>query len=183
LRTISRRPLGQPLRQPPSSSATQAPARISPSGSTAGVQAGGDSGVDGIGDGHPDRVGQPPGAASRRTRRCRRLSRCGSGSAVRAGTSSAAAPGQAGRPRCGRRRCCCLRSRGAAGRRLAHRTRPRPWSTNPISGWWPKVFFQVAAASCFSECAITSTPSRSTTTCPAASGAASPANVHTYSRT
>lgn len=39
LRTISRISLGQPVRQSPSSSATQAPSRISPSGSTAGVQA------------------------------------------------------------------------------------------------------------------------------------------------
>lgn len=36
---ISRIPLDQPVRQSPSSSATQAPSRISPSGSTAGVQA------------------------------------------------------------------------------------------------------------------------------------------------
>ena len=60
---------------------------------------------------------------------------------------------------------------------------PWPWSTNPISGWWPKVFFQVAAASCFSECASTSTPSRSTVTWPPASGAASPASCQTCSRT
>jgi hypothetical protein len=38
-RTISRIPLGRPVRQSPSSSATRAPSRISPSGSTAGVQA------------------------------------------------------------------------------------------------------------------------------------------------
>jgi hypothetical protein len=41
--TISRMPLGQPSRTPPVSSATQAPSRISPSASTAGVQA--DSGT------------------------------------------------------------------------------------------------------------------------------------------
>jgi len=41
LRTISRSPFGQPVRQslPASISATQAPSRMSPSGSTAGVQA------------------------------------------------------------------------------------------------------------------------------------------------
>ena len=58
-----------------------------------------------------------------------------------------------------------------------------PWSTNPMIGWWPNVRFQVAVASCLSECAITSTPSRSTITCPPASGAASPANRQTPSRT
>jgi transposase len=26
-----------------------------------------------------------------------------------------------------------------------------PWSTNATSGWWPKVFFQVAVASRFSD--------------------------------
>ena len=46
-----------------------------------------------------------------------------------------------------------------------------PWSTNATSGWWPKVFFQVAVASCLSECAMTSTPSMSTITWPSASGA------------
>lgn len=39
LRTISRIPFGPPFRQSPASSATQAPSRISPPGSTAGVQA------------------------------------------------------------------------------------------------------------------------------------------------
>ncbi len=39
LRTISRIPFGQPLRQSPSSSAIQVPPRISPSGSAAGVEA------------------------------------------------------------------------------------------------------------------------------------------------
>ena len=39
LRTISRMPVGRPLRQSPSISATQAPSRISPSSSTAGVHA------------------------------------------------------------------------------------------------------------------------------------------------
>ena len=39
LRTISRIPFGQPFRTSPPSSATQAPSRISPPGSTAGVQA------------------------------------------------------------------------------------------------------------------------------------------------
>lgn len=63
--------------------------------------------------------------------------------------------------RCGRSRCCCPRSRE----------------------WWPKVFFHVAVASCFSECARTRTPSRSTITCPVASGAARPANFQTRSRT
>ncbi|CAM5301225.1 hypothetical protein SALBM311S_09472 [Streptomyces alboniger] len=35
---VRRIPLGRPLRQSPSSSATQAPARTSPSGATAGLQ-------------------------------------------------------------------------------------------------------------------------------------------------
>jgi hypothetical protein len=39
LRTISRKPFGQPFWTSPASSATQAPSRTSPSGSTAGVQA------------------------------------------------------------------------------------------------------------------------------------------------
>lgn len=59
---------------------------------------------------------------------------------------------------------------------------PLPWSTNATRGWCPKVFFQVAVTSCFSEWASTSTPSRSTITCPAASGAAVPANFQDRSR-
>lgn len=40
-RAISRMPLAQPSSTPPVSSATQAPSRISPSGSTAGVHVAG----------------------------------------------------------------------------------------------------------------------------------------------
>lgn len=58
----------------------------------------------------------------------------------------------------------------------------QPWSTNATSGWCPKVFFQVLAACSFSECARSSTPSRSTITSPPAFGAALPANFHTRSR-
>jgi hypothetical protein len=35
-----------------------------------------------------------------------------------------------------------------------------------MARWCPKVLFHVAEASCFSECAITSAPSRSTITSP-----------------
>lgn len=188
-RTISRLSLGQPLRQSPSSSATQAPSRISPSGSRAGVQA--DAGTFRTAwwmasvmvmpteyDSHrPRRVSQAtnswvPPPESVRISVCRpRRSRFGSwarASLVASMWSAAvlepALPG---------------RSKPTTG----SPDPSRPWSTIPISGWCPNVFFQVAVASCFSECARTRTPSMSTITCPLASGAASPANRHTCSRT
>ena len=58
-----------------------------------------------------------------------------------------------------------------------------PWSAQAVMGWNPKVFFQVGAASCFSEWAITMVASRSTVTRPPpAPGAASPASAHARSR-
>jgi hypothetical protein len=41
-----------------------------------------------------------------------------------------------------------------------------PWSAQAVTGWKPKVFFQVGAACSLSECAITMVASRSTTTRP-----------------
>ena len=41
-----------------------------------------------------------------------------------------------------------------------------PWSAHAVMGWNPNVFFQVGAASCFSEWAITIVASRSTVTSP-----------------
>src|SRR3954452_5460353 len=62
--TIKRIPFGQPVSMFPVSSASQAPSRIPPPGSTAGVQAedGTLSTRNGVGDGHADRVRQPPSA-------------------------------------------------------------------------------------------------------------------------
>lgn len=45
------------------------------------------------------------------------------------------------------------------------------------------MFFQVAAATCLSQCAITRTPSRSTVIWPSASGASLPASDQTRWRT
>jgi hypothetical protein len=57
LRTISRIPFGQPLRQSPSSSATQA---VEPGGEIRDGRDLEDGLVDGVADGHADRVRQPP---------------------------------------------------------------------------------------------------------------------------
>ena len=58
-----------------------------------------------------------------------------------------------------------------------------PWSAKAAMGWKPKDFFQVGAACCFSEWAITIVASRSTVTSPPpAPGAASPASAHARSR-
>ena len=58
-----------------------------------------------------------------------------------------------------------------------------PWSAQTVIGWKPNVFFQVGAACCFSECAITMVASRSTVTRPpSAPGAASPASAQACSR-
>ncbi len=84
---------------------------------------------------------------------CRRRSRCGSASAVPAAGVGAAGSGRVGRFRCGRRRCWSPRCRAAAG-----------------------------PASCFSECARSSTPSMSTITWPSAAGLLAPANSQTRSR-
>ena len=60
---------------------------------------------------------------------------------------------------------------------------PAPWSAQAVIGWNPNVFFHVAAACSFSECAITIVASRSTVTSPpSAPGAASPASAHARSR-
>ena len=60
---------------------------------------------------------------------------------------------------------------------------PAPWSAQAVIGWKPNVFFQVGAACCFSECAITIVASRSTVTRPpSAPGAASPASAQARSR-
>ena len=58
-----------------------------------------------------------------------------------------------------------------------------PWSANAVSGWKPKVFFQVGAACSFSECAITIVASMSTgISAPPAPGAACPASSRARSR-
>jgi len=60
---------------------------------------------------------------------------------------------------------------------------PAPWSANAASGWNPNVFFHVAAAFSFSECAITIVASISTgISDPSAPGARSPASAQARSR-
>ena len=58
-----------------------------------------------------------------------------------------------------------------------------PWSAQAVSGWNPKVFFQVGAAWSLPECATTMVASRSTVTRPpSAPGALSPARAQARSR-
>ena len=58
-----------------------------------------------------------------------------------------------------------------------------PWSAKAVSGWNPKVFFQVGLACSFSECAVTTVASMSTVTSPpSAPGAAPPASAQARSR-
>ena len=84
--------------------------------------------VDGVGDGHADRVRQPPapaGRASRGSRGCRRRSRCGSASAVPAGSClRQLGQGQLGGGDVIGSRCWSPRCRAAAGRPPAPRSRP-----------------------------------------------------------
>ncbi len=61
-----------------------------------------------------------------------------------------------------------------------------PWSAHAPIGWNPKPFLNVAAASCFSECAVTRVASTSTTSGAFADrswfGAAGPASFHAPAR-
>ena len=193
LRTISRSALGQPGRWSPEGSATHAPSRRSPSGSPVSVQAGvgtfmtvcgnlQDSLVDGVGDGHADRVRQPPDAPDEPGDE---LVGAAAGVGAERGLASPPEPfrqlGQ-GQPdswlRYGRRRCGSPRCRAAVIPRPAHRTRRcgggrrtpsaggarRPSSS---SRWRP-----ASRSDGVTECARASTPSMSTITCPPAAGPA-----------
>src|SRR5580700_4331932 len=58
-----------------------------------------------------------------------------------------------------------------------------PWSANAVSGWKPKVFFQVGAAWSFSEHVVTIVASMSTvTSAPSVPGAAPAASAQARSR-
>src|SRR5262249_39972174 len=142
-----------------------------------------DGGGDVLGDGDPDRIGQPPS----------RLGQPGQellGAAAGIGANqylTAQVPGQLRQPEPGHLDMVRggIRSGVARpqhdGQRLPAPS--GPWPANAVSGWKPKVFFQVGAACSFSECAITIVASRSIVISPpSAPGAACPARSHACSR-
>ena len=134
-----------------------------------------------LGDGHADRVVQAAGLRGQPLQEpVRAATGVGPDEHLAPQPGGAAGPAPAGRPRYGQQPCSSRRSRSAARWPAAPRSRRRrgrrrrSWDENR-----PNVFFQVGAASSFSECAITIVASRSTVTrFPSAPGAASQASAH-----